>query len=225
MKNKMLLAGLTLCGLLFSTNPAIAAGDTGVYVTPKVGAALQTQSDMSARAFGVSQSLGDSDYDWTWALGVAGGYNFYNMYTLPIRAEIEYLYTGEASSVGNAGSIRGSVVSYSQKASTSTLFANAYFDLYTGTIFTPYAGAGFGVSWVMSKGSINAIGTESNTETNLAWNVGLGTAISLNHNLDLDLGYRYVDFGTAQTGLNIAGQYLQSEMTMHQFMVGLRYSF
>ena len=56
-----------------------------------------------------------------------------------------------------------------------SLFANLYFDIATGTAFTPYVGAGLGAAFLSSDGSVTTISTGStsnqdNNDTNFAWN-------------------------------------------------------
>ena len=91
-------------------------------------------------------------------------------------------------------------------------------------MLTPYAGVGLGTAWVKSEGNLDNRGLGSNKETNLAWNVGLGVAFELSYNASIDLGYRYASFGKAKTAVN-AGYSLESNLGMHQFNLGLRYTF
>ncbi|MGL4209491.1 MAG: outer membrane protein, partial [Candidatus Adiutrix sp.] len=62
---------------------------------------------------------------------------------------------------------------------------------------------------------------------NFAWNVGGGVGWYLNENLSLDLGYRYVDLGTAAPGHIKVENYVTDanlDYTAHELSVGLRFN-
>lgn len=217
------LAAFAVLGLLVAAAPAGAA-DMGLYVAPKLSLGIQSLSDMKAKGRG-SEGL-DSGYDHTLGLGAALGFDLYPRYMVPARIEVEYMYMGEAEQSGSTNHLfsQAGNFSYKQKNSVNSLFVNAYLDLHTGSMITPYAGVGLGTAWIKSEGDLNGRGLGSNKETNVAWNVGLGVAFELSYNASIDLGYRYADFGKAKTGANNLGS-IESDMNMHQFNLGLRYTF
>jgi opacity protein-like surface antigen len=102
---------------------------------------------------------------------------------------------------------------------------NAYFDFSEIGRFQPYIGAGIGVAY-NDVDSINAGGVTLSGEstTDLAWQVALGTAISLVPGIALDLGYRYVDLGEVKTGRS-AGLGLTGDLAAHEVMAGVRIGF
>lgn len=219
------LAALAVLGVVVSAVPARGA-DVGLYVAPKLSWSIQSLDDLKARGTrGGSEGL-DSGYNGTWGLGAALGFDLYPGYMVPARIEVEYMYMGEAEQSGSTSHLLGDAgnFSYAQKNSVSSVFVNAYLDMHTSSRLTPYAGLGLGTAWVKSKGSLAGGGLGSNTETNLAWNAGLGLAFEIDYNSSIDLGYRYASFGKAKTGAGISG-HLQSTMGMHQFNLGLRYTF
>lgn len=75
-------------------------------------------------------------------------------------------------------------------------------------------------------------GTQSNT--NMAWNVGAGVGWNINELLTLDLGYRFASLGEA-TGKTFSGDDSfgntvrlsgkTENLHMHQVMLGLRFDF
>jgi outer membrane autotransporter protein len=82
----------------------------------------------------------------------------------------------------------------------------------------PYIGAGIGYSWLGM--SINAFGVKKSAkDKDWGWNAGLGVAYELNDNLDLTLGYRYEDLGTAKK------DNVKVDFTNHKVSLGLRYTF
>ena len=225
MKLRHCLAVLAVLGFVVSAVPARGA-DVGLYVAPKLSWSIQSLSDMKARDTGGGSEGLDSGYDGTWGLGAALGFDLYPRSMVPARIDVEYMYTGEAKHSGSTNHLFASAgnFSYTQKNSVSSVFVNAYLDMHTGSMLTPYAGAGLGTAWIKSTGTLNGEGLGSNRETNLAWNVGLGLAFELDYNTSIDLGYRYAGFGKAKTGQGHGG-YLESTLGMHQFNLGLRYTF
>lgn len=219
------LAALAVLGFVVSAVPAQGA-DIGLYAAPKLSWSIQSLSAMKAKGAGGGSEGLDSGYDGTWGLGAALGFDLYPRFMVPARIEVEYMYTGEAEESGSTSHLFANTgnFSYTQKNSVSSVFVNAYLDMHTGSMLTPYAGVGLGTAWVKSKGNLNGEGLGSNTETNLAWNLGLGVAFELNYNTSIDLGYRYASFGKAKTAVGNNG-YLESTLRMHQINLGLRYTF
>ena len=91
----------------------------GVYLAPKFLLSIQ-DSGVEAKSHYSEAAFGGA---------LAAGYNFNNNFNMPIRTEVE------CSLRGNAGGDK-----YSN--SISTLFANAYYDIDTGTSLTPFIGGG-----------------------------------------------------------------------------------
>jgi len=134
---------------------------------------------------------------------------------------------------------------------------NAYADLGSWYGVTPYVGAGVGVSFnhfsgASDQGQIGAAGGlgpvspsggvfGASTTTNLAWALMAGFDYSINHNLKLELGYRYLDYGKFRSGgssclsgngaagsfnvANCGGAFTvaSKELTSNDFRLGLRY--
>ncbi len=75
----------------------------------------------------------------------------------------------------------------------------------------------------------------ASTTTNLAWSLMAGLDFTITHNLKLELGYRYLDYGKftsanancvqpgglANCGFKVASK----ELTSNDFRLGLRYYF
>lgn len=110
-----------------------------------------------------------------------------------------------------------------------TLFVNAYYDIETGTAFTPYVGGGIGAAWnhTDAKGTAIATGASENfnkTTANFAWNLAAGCSYDLTDNWKLSAGYRYLDLGKVEWGNDVLS--LKSDdITAHEVTVGLRYQF
>ena len=129
---------------------------------------------------------------------------------------------------------------FATELSVYSAMLNAYYDIDTGTEFTPYVGGGIGMAHLKNKtkatgstpeGALNSGSSES--ENNFAWNIGAGVSYALNDKVSLDAGYRYADYGNVKESvsqtvpglsapLNVSGKY---DVTAHEFLLGARYSF
>ncbi len=135
--------------------------------------------------------------------------------------------------------------------STTLLMANGYVDLGTfcalGCI-TPFVGAGIGVashkmSSVTDISSTAFIPTggvpgpsntftdvfASKSRTNLAWALMAGASIDVASNVKLELGYRYLNMGRAETGSLAGGNppatiLRVKDLDSHDFRIGMRWA-
>lgn len=135
---------------------------------------------------------------------------------------------------------------------TTLLMANAYVDLGTFCALgclTPYLGAGFGVANhkfsgvtdISSTTAINAAGVglgPTNTftdyfagksRTNMAWALMAGASVDVASNVKLELGYRYLNMGRAETGALLGGNPPATVLRVknidsHDFRLGMRWA-
>jgi opacity protein-like surface antigen len=125
------------------------------------------------------------------------------------------------------------------------LLANGYLDLGTWDGFTPYLGAGAGVSWGRTKQSVNftfgnglpcqancAIGgnafsdfdrSESNVTYRFAWAVMAGVAIAMTDHAQLDVGYRFLDLGSITGISSVTGTSVTQRVRANEVRAGVRY--
>ena len=119
---------------------------------------------------------------------------------------------------------------------STTLMFNGYKDLGSFGGITPYLGAGVGVAYnktseVYFTGNPALTNTiEGASRLSLAWSLMAGIGYQLNERAILDVGYRYMDYGKAESGridnLGYANPTLKiNDVTAHEFKVGLRYHF
>jgi opacity protein-like surface antigen len=87
-----------------------------------------------------------------------------------------------------------------------TVLANGYFDIPTGTMITPYLGAGIGYGWVNAS--------PGGDDDGLAFALMGGASIDLSQSTAIDIGYRFRD-------VLIDGPDTQE----HQILAGIRFSF
>lgn len=124
--------------------------------------------------------------------------------------------------------------------STYTVMANVYYDLGNFGGFVPYVGAGVGLAYHRTGDYRLADWTTSNppdyairgdNDLSLAWALMAGTGYQISDRAILDFGYRYIDLGTATTARNDVGgggqlsRLNMTDLTSHEFKVGLRYHF
>jgi opacity protein-like surface antigen len=111
----------------------------------------------------------------------------------------------------------------------SALF-NGYIDLGTWYHATPYIGAGAGVAQLRATNYASALappftGDTSHTQWNFAWAVMAGVGYTVAPNLMVDVGYRYIDFGDAQTANDSFGAMTFKNVAAQEVRLGLRWSF
>jgi opacity protein-like surface antigen len=140
-------------------------------------------------------------------LSAGAGYQFTNWLRFDVTGE----YRGNAHFHGQqvAGFPGGSVPDdYSASKSEWLFLANAYVDLGTWWCITPFIGAGVGTARVNISSfvdtNVSALSTaygEDAAKWNLAWAAYAGLAYKVAPGLNLELTYRYLNLGTARTGL------------------------
>lgn len=115
---------------------------------------------------------------------------------------------------------------------------NIYYDIGHYNVFTPYVGGGVGFSnnkvesTALTLGGTGIGNIDSHTNTSFAWQFGAGTAVDITPSIALDIGYRYVDMGTAQTGdmatisgTPISGATTKGNLHANEVQAGIRVNF
>ena len=118
--------------------------------------------------------------------------------------------------------------------------ANGYVDLGTWCGFTPYLGGGVGTAFHQVSGftdigagtAAGGFGTakDKNT-TSLAWAAQAGVSYNVTPNFKVDVGYRYIDMGSAKSGTVVCenspdcagATYKVKDITSHDVKIGVRY--
>ena len=114
------------------------------------------------------------------------------------------------------------------------LLANGYLDLGNWQGFTPYIGAGAGVTWsriwqtVDCTQSVNC--TLSNnflaasaTHYQFAWALMAGLAIAMTDHAQLDVGYRFLDLGPIAGISSVTGTSVTQRVRANELRAGVRY--
>lgn len=128
---------------------------------------------------------------------------------------------------------------YTGSKSEWTFLLNGYVDLGTWDNFTPFVGAGVGFSrntissFTDTNVVRNGVSTaDTHSKWSFAWALMAGVGYRVTDNLTLELSYRYIDLGDAETG-SMTGFCCGSYDTPYQFRhltsqdvrLGLRYNF
>jgi opacity protein-like surface antigen len=121
------------------------------------------------------------------------------------------------------------------KIDSYTVMANGYYDFGNFRGFVPYVGAGIGVAlhdmdYVYIDHPASPNPQHGDTKVDLAWALMAGVGYQVSSNLVLDVGYRYIDMGSAQSSQGDVVQAMNpklvvDDMTAHEIKIGLRYHF
>jgi opacity protein-like surface antigen len=226
---------LAMIVVLFCT-AGVAHAMEGFYIAPKLGYSLLNFDDPELSGAGQSISLSDKEDD-VWGGGLALGYDMARRGGLPVRVEIEGFLRDRGTkswdrSFTEENGNGVATLTTRNRATVSTLFANAYFDIPLGWMLTPYVGGGLGISFIDYRTNLSLGGVQeassSDDRTNFAWNLGAGLAWGFTQNMALDLNYRYVDAGRGRTDVDLGlGEEVRSrsDIFLHEFLLGLRYTF
>jgi len=119
---------------------------------------------------------------------------------------------------------------------TYTLMLNVYKDFGAFNRFVPYIGAGIGVAYhdvgetyfTGNPALTNRI--EGNRDLAFAWALMAGVGYQITDRAVLDIGYRYIDMGSAETGRVDSAGFVNprveiDDIAAHEVKVGLRYHF
>ena len=244
MKKALLLAGaasvlLAANANAIELNPYVSA--KAAFVKMENDAKVNSDYSFSGVTHYQNALANEKHKDDVWGLRLAAGAAAPVKYG-QIRSELEFGWNDDAKDSNNfAFKVKDT---YNHKFATElsiySAMLNIYYDIDTGTKFTPYVGGGIGVAHLKNKskvagstpaGALDISSSES--ETNFAWNIGAGVSYALTDNLSLDAGYRYTDYGNVKESvsqqisglgapLNVDGKF---DVTSHEFLLGARYAF
>ncbi|MAA98141.1 MAG: agglutinin [Stappia sp.] len=215
--------------------PEVPVVEGGWYLRGDIG--YKVYQDPSTK-YGALQFQNES-LNNTGMIGVGVGYRFsdYLRGDLTLDYEFPAKYRGHApcTTCGVGGTAGFS--NESAKIDVLTMLVNGYIDIGTWAGFTPYVGAGIGVSRVSTSDIkfANPDGTSGrypgDSTYNFSWALMAGGSYAMNQNWSLDAGYRYLNIGDAysksfSTGVGNPSRKIKYEdLQAHEFRVGMRYTF
>jgi opacity protein-like surface antigen len=192
---------------------AVIQDFSGWYLRGDIGMTNQTVGSLTnVVAPGTSVGTKFLSFDSSPLFSLGGGYQFNNW----LRADVTGEYRGNAHFHGQQIAQFGTASlpdDYTASKSEWLFLANAYVDLGTWWCVTPFLGAGIGTTrntisnftdiGASSAGTFILSTTYADTASkwNLAWALYAGLAYKVTPGLSLELTYRYLNLGTANTGL------------------------
>lgn len=217
-------ASAILVALGAMTAAAAADEARGFYVRGDLGASLSRNTGGSVvNGDGFEGDLGNS-------VLVEAGVGYQLPYNL--RADLTVGYR-PGFKVSSRETTSGVSVTADADVRTWAVMANAYYDIATGTAFTPYVGVGLGVAFNRINDTTYRFGAaqfseNGHSKTNFAWSVQAGVAYAVTQNVKLDAGYRYIDLGEFETGgSSTVGPVprVKGDVRAHELKVAVRYQF
>lgn len=215
-------------------------GDIGYKVYNDPDAKLSNPDYAGGSFTGGLNELTDTNLDDAYNIGVGVGYKV-NDYlradlTLDYETPAEFggrLFCPGAASCPDADG-DGTPDAFSEESADITAWsalANVYADLGTFYGITPYVGAGAGLSYLVTDDVKSSIGAEYDGDErfNFAWALMAGASYALTDQLALDVGYRYLNLGDAESGVIASGtgettRIRYENIDAHEVRVGLRYN-
>ena len=174
---KVLCAALLVPAVAFAAD---SGAKTGFYGRADVGAGMRT----SGKILGTKTKKNINAP----VASIGAGYQFNEFFRTDVNLQYRNINTKfKKNAATNLPALKGK--SYA-------LMVNGSVDMPTGTMFTPYATAGLGYGKLSTKDfNVGNVTYKVKSKTGLVWNAGLGVKTKLQDNIDLDLGYKFVNLG------------------------------
>jgi opacity protein-like surface antigen len=211
-------------------------GDIGVGATNlSIGDSFDSSYTPPAYSY-AQKNIGDQV-----SFGIGAGYQFNSWFRADVTGEYRTSANYNSTLVYSAYCPYAQCTDlYSAKITSGIFLLNGYTDLGTWAGVTPFVGAGFGFATHKVAG-LTDFGPQTGgfgyagdkTSTKFAWALHAGLGYSITPNLKLELSYRYLNAGTADSGaincLNMASscgnQTQRYRISSNDFRLGLRYLF
>lgn len=222
--------------------PVVQEFASGWYLRGDIGFTNQNLRDLT-NVQDVSNSVSNKGlgFDSSMLFGLGIGYYYNDWLRFDLTGEYRSRANFHGTQVITSGS--GTITDeYSASKSEWLFLANAYVDLGTWHGFTPFIGAGAGVTrntihsfqdvcTVCAGGGV-AFG-DTVSKWNFAWALHAGVGYKITKNFTMELAYRYVDLGDAESGdlytylggNSIVNPMVFKHLTSHDIKLGLRYNF
>lgn len=224
---------------------------SGIYLRGDVGVGITNYGSYEQRE--VRQEGGvfiaNQDSSTAFFAGVGVGYRFNNWFRIDGTFEYRGGKTiGATDLVYNRWIGGDQYNTYKGNLTSMVALFNAYVDLGTWNCLTPYIGAGIGyasnrITGLTDQGIQNdtrwanlyvpTLGTAGDgTKSGLAWALMAGVGYEVNKNLTLEVGYRYLNLGDAESGritygfgAGGGGPLKVKSIDSHDIKIGMRWNF
>lgn len=206
MKHRLLFAAAATA--LMAAPTLAAAQDSGVYIKAQAGYGVVNDADVSLRSGAVNGVVGDVQGEGNLAVALGLGYDFGNNWRMELEASTLY---NDLGAVSGQPSTKASI-------QLNTLMLNALYDFDDFGRWSPFVGAGIGISEgniaLSATDFVNDLGNVivanpacasgpvfaresracviNDTDRGLAWNVMAGVGYAITDNLSWDTNYRYL---------------------------------
>lgn len=226
---KLQLASLSLALLAPLGSASASISDEGYYGSARVAKVWQKADSMDTSSRpGIGQFVSGDDKDDFYNASLAAGYQYGNGW----RTEAEYTFNKKAEYTSGSTAFPTSFNHH--KTEAQRLMLNAYrdYEIYQG--ISVYGTVGIGIAKVKSSGWQGNTSRQyaSNTDTNLAYSLGAGVSYEPINKLNFDLGYRYVDLGKIESGMNrfanargLQDEQMKAHLKSQELVLGVRYLF
>lgn len=208
--------------------PPIEDVASGWYLRGDIGMTNQRVGRLHQELFPITPNhqVLDANFESGMLFGVGVGYQWNNW----LRTDITGEYRGETGFHGldtwyDPWNDMARFNNYSGKKSEWLFLANIYADLGTWHNFTPFVGAGIGMSrntfhsfrdtGIDPWGSPTLSYAEPASKWNFAWALHAGVSYRVTPNVSIEFAYRYVDLGKAHTGNIVSYDGFQTLDPMH----------
>lgn len=177
---------------------------SGWYLRGDIGMTNQEVKSLHNAVFTPDLVVHDKNFESGWLFGLGVGYQVNSWLRFDVTGE----YRGETGFHGFDTYTDGANNVTAKKSEWLGLF-NAYVDLGTWYGITPFIGAGVGASkntissfrdQGINAGAPTLAYAADESKWNLAWAVHAGLAYRVTPGFTVELAYRYVDLGDAQSG-------------------------
>jgi len=200
-----------MCVVLFCSVMALSASaDATYYIEFAPGVSLVGDADVSGG--GISA---EAEFDAGFVVGGAVGARVREQIRSELAVDYREAELDKIGGVDGAADIRA-----------TTVMANVYYDASLDLPVVPYLGVGIGVAILELDPSGNCVvACVDDTTEAFAWNIMAGVAHDVAEHVTLSIGYRYV--GTTEPEFQGSGLSIETDdpLDIHEFRLGLRYSF
>jgi opacity protein-like surface antigen len=217
-----------LANVLLVSSSTFAFADN-YYASVKVAYTDQKAKNMDTSLRpGIGQFVAGDDKEHVTTPTIALGYDYQNNW----RTEVEYSFEKDFEYTSGSTTFPTSLNHH--KVKTQSVFLNAYRDVEVYENISLFGSVGLGVAKVKSSGwqGNDSRQYASNTDTNLAYSIGAGVSYNPIQQVNVDLGYRYVDLGKVESGMNnfvnargLQDEQMKAHLEKNEFYLGVRYKF
>lgn len=195
---------------------AVLPAQAQFYVGAHGGVSIQSDSDLEIQ--GITGVDIEAEFDVGPSFGAVAGYKFG---AFRVEGEVTYRDNDIDDITANGISLTGAGVPIEGDITSVAIMANAYYDINTGSIVTPYVGGGIGAVIVNGELGAPSLGVplDDETDTVFGGQVAAGVAVEVMQNLALTLDYRFL----ITSDPDFDG--IEAEFMNHSIRGGLRYTF